>query len=130
MNKMIRSVVAVVALGASAFLAVPTASAAQGDCGPGYTCLWEHPNYQGGGISFKMYIPNFGTWKLTNGKPANNVASSLKNHGNSDNACVYDGANKTGKSRNVYKGTELTFLGTIGMDDMISSAYFTPKTTC
>lgn len=119
--------VALLALGLSV---APTALAAQGDCGPGYTCMWEHQGYQGGAVSFQRYIPDLAGWKLTNGKEANDVMSSVKQRGNYEDTCLFANAGGGGESRRVGRGVSWYDLADHSFNDVVSSAYFTGYRSC
>ncbi|WP_172120319.1 peptidase inhibitor family I36 protein [Actinomyces faecalis] len=124
MLKKMASIVASVLLAAGALVLPSAAQAAQGDCGSGYTCLWEHDQYQGGGISFERYIPDLSQWKLTNGHGANDALSSVWNNGVYADACLFDNAYATGQRTRIPRGTWYGSLRPFGMNDKVSSVYF------
>lgn len=130
MKKRLISALASVVLGCGSLLLIPTAQAAQGDCAAGYTCMWEHASYQGGAVSFQRYIPDLSQWKLTNGRKANDVISSAKNMGRLQDACLFADANGRGEVRRMVRGAKWAGMSTYGMNDKISSAYFTGYKSC
>ena len=107
-----------------------TAQAAQGDCGDGYTCMWENKDFGGGAVSFQRYIPDLSQWSMTNGNRANDTISSVKNRGNVNGTCLFANANGTGSSRHVSRRQQIQDLGSYGFNDTISSAYFDGFLSC
>ncbi|WP_136314281.1 peptidase inhibitor family I36 protein [Actinomyces procaprae] len=120
--------VGLLALGAMSL--TPASYAAQGDCGSGYTCLWEHSGYQGGAVSFQRYIPDLAQWKLTNDKKANDVASSAKQRGRYEDTCFFKHAYGGGESRRMGRGSSWYNLAHHSFNDVISSGYFTGYRSC
>ncbi len=93
--------------------------------------MWEHHSYGGGAVSFKHYIPDLSLHRLTNGKNANNVVSSVKNRGTSEGTCLFTGAYGRGYSLRVPRGGNVRNLANYRyMNDTISSAYFDGYKRC
>ncbi|WP_425321756.1 peptidase inhibitor family I36 protein [Actinomyces faecalis] len=130
MSRKVISVAASVLLATGALVLPSTAQAAQGDCGSGYACMWEHAGYQGGGVSFQRYIPDLSLWSFTNGNRADNAVSSVWNNGNYEDVCLFTGANGLGRSLRVGKKTWIDNLSSRGFNDQVSSAYFTGFRSC
>lgn len=108
-----------------------TAHAAQGDCGPGYTCMWEHSYFQGGGVSFQRYIPDLSLWDLTNGNGANDTISSVKNNGSYEGTCLFPDAYAGGYGIHLARGHSFSNLSwSTNLNDEISSAYFDGYASC
>ncbi|QPL04573.1 peptidase inhibitor family I36 protein [Actinomyces respiraculi] len=109
-----------------------TAHAAQGDCGSGYTCMWEQ-NYdqEGGGISFQRYIPDLSLWDLTNGHGANDTISSVKNRGSYEGTCLFPDAYAGGYGIHLARGYSFSNLAvSTNLNDAISSAYVDGFASC
>lgn len=126
----VTSAVAVVGLAALGLAVTPTASAAQGDCASGYTCMWENSGYQGGAVSFQRYIPDLALWSTTNGHNANDTLSSVKNRGISEGTCLFQNRGGGGASRHVPRGASWYNLADHQFNDTISSAYFDGYVSC
>lgn len=115
-------------------LALP-ATAAPGNCGAGYGCMWSDPSYKSDGsnaavIKFQYKIYETDTfsyyWSIFGGDHwGGNNASSLYNNGTTYSTKWFDGEYFTGYSKTILKGNGSSDLLNISLDDMISSACFT-----
>jgi len=82
-------------------------------------------------VSFQYYIPDLSQHKLTNGKNANDIVSSVKNRGTMQGACLFTDANGGGYSLYVAKGHNIQNLANYkNMNDKVSSAYFEGYRKC
>ncbi len=96
------------------------ASAGDGACSSGYSCAWQHSNYDGSRITFQNYINNFTTLGF------NDQASSLRNNGRTSNAAFYVDAyfGTANGSMVLNRGYKWSNLAGTGFQDNLSSAKF------
>lgn len=121
---------------------VPSAAeAATGNCAAGYSCIWRDHDYKTAGadstlVRLYYYIPNLSGYQYrgsdgtgsNSGYSANNSATSVYNHGNSDLCRYYKDAYGAGGYFILEPGSVRNNLATSlspqGFNDSLSSIYF------
>ncbi|GCE75258.1 peptidase inhibitor family I36 protein [Cellulomonas biazotea] len=121
MRKLSRFAVAVGAaavMTAGAVAVATPATAGDAACSLGYSCAWQHSNYDGSRVTFQNYINNFATLGF------DNQATSLRNNGRTSNAAFYVNAYFGGTSQVLARGYQISNLGAVALNDQLSSAKF------
>ena len=108
-------VVGTSSLAVAAPLATP-----KSDCPSSYTCAWDSINFGGEYVAFQQGITRFSAFGF------NDRATSLWNHGVSDDAVFYVNDYYSGGAYYVNRGAEVTGLGATWNNKFSSGRFYQP----
>lgn len=112
-------------------LALPAGTAAaDSSCPSGATCLWKDAGYYGSKFKFYRYVPDFSGWSYSDGSWLNDTVSSAWNSGVSESVCLFEHHSGKGRWVKRAKGTGVSEMRYVDLNDKISSAYFTGFRSC